>query len=125
MAVVPALERLDERRARAGERVEHAAAARDVAAQQLLDELRDELPEVRMQAVDVLRPLALRQLALGPRELDVELGVEGVLRHRHCPLFGAPAPLPSSQNAARTHSSRRPRTATTSNRTANPAYAGR
>ena len=36
-----------------------------------------------MQPVDVLRPLALGQIALGPRELEVDVGVEGVLRPRH------------------------------------------
>src|SRR2546425_898376 len=34
-------------------------ALRHVSAEQRLDELRDELPEVRVEAVDVLRPLAL------------------------------------------------------------------
>ena len=61
-----ALERLDERRARAGERVEDGAARGDVAAEELLDELRDELAEVRMKAMDVLRPLPLRELLLRP-----------------------------------------------------------
>ena len=83
--VEPALERLDERRARAGEGIEHAAAAREIAARQHFGELRDELPEVRVQAVHVLRPLALREVALRPRELEVDVGVESVLRrgHRH------------------------------------------
>ena len=36
-----------------------------------------------MQPVDVLRPLALGQLALGPRQVEVDLGVERVLRRRH------------------------------------------
>jgi hypothetical protein len=36
-----------------------------------------------MQPVDVLRPLALGEFALGPRELEVDVGVKGVLRPRH------------------------------------------
>ena len=79
----PALQRLHERRARAGERVEHTSARRHVAAQQLFDELRDELPEVGVQTVDVLRPLPLWKLLLGPRELEVELRIERVLGCSH------------------------------------------
>ena len=60
-------------------------AAGQVAVEQRLDELRDELAEVGMEPVDVLRPLALRQVALGPRELEVDVGVEGVLRRGHGP----------------------------------------
>ncbi len=78
-----ALERLDERRPRAGERIEHARAGCDVALQQRLDELRNELAEVRVKAVDVLRPHALRQVAFRPGELEIDLGVEGVLRGGH------------------------------------------
>ncbi len=78
--VVARLERLHERRARAGERVEHAPAARHEAAEQHLDELRDELAEVRVEPVHVLRPHALGQVALGPREGEVDLAVEGLLR---------------------------------------------
>src|SRR5581483_3884818 len=81
--VVSALESLDERRPRPGERIEHPPALRDVPLQQRLDELRDELAEVRMEPVNVLRPLALRQLPLGPRELEVEVRVESVLCPRH------------------------------------------
>ena len=50
---------------------------------QCLDELWDELPEVRMETVDVLRPLALGQLLLGPREIEVQAGVQSLLRRRH------------------------------------------
>jgi hypothetical protein len=39
------------------------------------------------QPVDVLRPLALREVALGPREVDVDLGVEGILHLRQAHLF--------------------------------------
>src|SRR5205085_10759463 len=62
--VEPALERLDERRPGPGERVEDTAARSDIAPEQRLYELRDELAEVRVEPVDVLRPLALGQLAL-------------------------------------------------------------
>ena len=82
-AAVAALERLDERRPGAGERVEHAPARRHVPREQDLDELRDELAEVRVEPVDVLRPLALGQVALGPRELEVDVRVESILRPRH------------------------------------------
>src|SRR5262245_42025941 len=53
--------------------------------EQRLDELRDELPEVWVQPVDVLRPLALGQVALRPGEIEVELAVESVLRRCHRP----------------------------------------
>ena len=46
--VPPALERLDERRPRAGERIEDVPRAREVPLEQRLDELRHELPEVRV-----------------------------------------------------------------------------
>ena len=52
--------RLDEGRARPDERVEDAVAGLEVLVQEDLDELRDELAEIRMQRVDVLRPLDLR-----------------------------------------------------------------
>ena len=80
-------------------------AARQVAGEQRLDELRDELAELRMQAVDVFGALALRQVALGPRELEVDLRVELILRRGHAPGFGArvlsPGP-PRLRNARRT-----------------------
>jgi hypothetical protein len=53
-----------------------------VTAEQFLDELRDVLAEIRMEAVDVLRTHALRQVALRPREVEVQAGVELLLR-RH------------------------------------------
>ena len=80
---------LDERRPGAGERVEHATARSDVSVEQRLDELRHELAEVRMQAMDVLRPLPLGQLGLRPRQREVEPAVERLLRGRHGRLFGA------------------------------------
>jgi hypothetical protein len=36
-----------------------------------IDELRDELSEVRMQTVNMLRSLDLRQCIFGPREFEV------------------------------------------------------
>jgi len=80
--VEPALERLNERGARARKRIENSPADRDLAAEQLLDELGGELAEIRVQAVDMLRALALRKIALGPGEVEVELRVERVLRRR-------------------------------------------
>ena len=81
--VTAALERLHERRPRPGERIEHPPARGNVPPEQRLDELRDELAEVRVEPVDVLRPLALGKLALRPGELEVDLGVERVLRRGH------------------------------------------
>jgi hypothetical protein len=43
-------------------------ARHDVALEERLDELRHELAEVRVEAMDVLRPLALREIGLRPRE---------------------------------------------------------
>ena len=84
------LERLDERRARAGERIEHATARGHVAAEELLDELRDVLAEIRVQAVHVLRPHALRQVGLGPREIQVEAVVDLLLGDAHSSWFHGP-----------------------------------
>ena len=96
------LERLHERGPRAGERVEHVPAARDVPLEQRLDELWDELAEVRMQPVDVARSLALGKVALRPRELEVDLGVQGVLRGGHGASFApAVAEPPRTQRHAR------------------------
>jgi len=36
-----------------------------------IDELRDELSKVRMQTVNMLRSLDLRQCTFGPREFEV------------------------------------------------------
>ena len=83
--VATALERLDERRPRACERIEDVLRPRQMPVDQRLDELRHELPEVRVQPVDVLRALPLGQVALRPGEIpvDVELAVERVLRRSH------------------------------------------
>ena len=78
-----ALERLDERRPGAGERVEDSPARWHVAAEQLLDELRDVLAEVGMKAMDVPRPLPLGQVALRPGEIEIEAGVDLLLRDAH------------------------------------------
>src|SRR5580765_315419 len=82
------------------------APGREITADQRLDELRDELAEVRMEPVDVLRALALGQVALGPRKLEVDLGIEGVLCRGHGPTrFDAaprtPAPVAPTSCPAR------------------------
>ena len=56
---------------------------RHVPAEELLDELRDELAEIRMQPVDVLRPLALGQLLLRPGEVERRDRRRSLLRGRH------------------------------------------
>ena len=81
--VEAALERLDERRPRSGERIEDAPTRRDMTAEELLDELRDVLAEIRMEAMDVPRPLPLGQVALRPREIEVEARVDLLLRDAH------------------------------------------
>jgi len=81
--VQPALERLHERRARAGEGIEDMFAGPEVAIDHHLDQLRDELAQIGMQAMDVLRPLSLGKVALRPGEVEVELAVEGFLGQRH------------------------------------------
>ncbi len=78
-----ALERLDERRAGAGEGIEHRPRPRQVARQERLHELGHELAEVRVQPVDVLRPLALGEVALRPGEVEVDVAVERFLRRGH------------------------------------------
>ena len=85
--VEPTLERLHERRPRARERIEHAAPLRHVAPEELLDELRDVLAEIGMEAVDVLGAHALRQLLLGPGEVEVEPRIDLLLRDRHGASF--------------------------------------
>ena len=95
--VETALERLDERRSRTGERIEHAPARRHVAAEELLDELRHVLPEIGMEAVDVLRPDALGQGALGPRQVEIEALVDLLLSARHDAEFAAAAALPRTR----------------------------
>jgi hypothetical protein len=77
-------ERLHKGRSRAGEGVENSAAG-DVTRQERLDELWDELAQVRVEPVDVLRPLPLRELPLRPREIEIDAAVESVLRRGHGP----------------------------------------
>ena len=92
--VVAGLEGLHERRPRAGEGVEHASARTHVALEQRLDQLRHELAEVRVQPVDVLRPLALGELLLRPREREVDVAVELRLREGHGYAFAARTAAP-------------------------------
>ena len=88
--VEPRLERLNERRARARERVEHATTRGHVTAEELLDELRDVLAEIRVQAVHVLRAHALGQVGLGPGEIQVEAVVDLLLGDAHSSWFHGP-----------------------------------
>ena len=52
-----------------GEGVEDAPSGSHVALEERLHELRDVLPEVGMEPVDVLRPLTFRQILLSPVEV--------------------------------------------------------
>ena len=63
--------------------IEDVVAGGEVPAEQHLDELRDELAVVRVEPVDVLRPLALGQLGLRPGEVEVQGRVQLVLRDGH------------------------------------------
>ena len=67
---------LDERRPGAREGIPDECARPRVASQEDLCELRHELAEVRVESVDVLRPLPLRELGLRPGELQVDSRVE-------------------------------------------------
>ncbi len=78
-----ALERLDERRAGAGEGIEHGPRLRQMPRQERLHELGHELPQVRVQPMDVLRPLALGEVALRPGKVEVDVAVERFLRRSH------------------------------------------
>ena len=77
----------------------------DVALEERLDELRHELAEVRVKAVDVLRPLALGEVGLRPRERQVDPAVQRLLRRGHGRLFGAHGPGPRRQWRPRAASS--------------------
>ena len=95
--VVSALECLHERRPRPRERIEHTPPGPHEAAQQLLDELRHVLAEVRVEAVHVLGAQPLRQLALRPRQARVVLEalVERFLGRTHSRWDSTPPrPLP-------------------------------
>ena len=98
--VVPGLERLHERRARACEGIEHASTGGNVPVEQRLDELRDELAEVRVQPVNVLRPLALRQRRLRPGQLEIVRLIERFLGCRHRTGFAAPVASPPAVRAS-------------------------
>src|SRR5437764_12968298 len=74
--VEAALERLHECRPRARERIEHVLAAAEVACEQDLDELRDELPEIGMEAVYVLRATTFGHVAFRPRQVETDVRVE-------------------------------------------------
>src|SRR5213593_2228402 len=77
--------RLDQRRPGADERVVDAVSRCEVPAEEDVNELRHELSEVRMETVNMFCSLNLRQLALGPRQFQVDFGVERLLgpsRHR-------------------------------------------
>jgi hypothetical protein len=94
--VVPGLERLDEGRPGAGERVEHTSPGPDVPLEERLDQLGHELAEIRVQPVDVLRALALGQIPLRPREREVELAVELCLGPGHHVDFAAAGRSPAT-----------------------------
>ena len=77
-----ALERLHERRPRARERIEHRSAAAAVAPEQRFHELWDELPEIRMERwTCFVRSRSGKSRS--DHELEVQAGVESVLRRRH------------------------------------------
>ena len=73
--------------------------AREIAVEQDLDELRDELAVVRVEPVDVLRPLALGQLGLRPGEVEVQRRVQLILRDGHATGFDAGARTPAARAA--------------------------
>ena len=78
----------------------------EVAAEERLHELRDELPEVRVQPVNVLRPFPLGEVALGPGKVEVEIAVERVLCRSHgLAVFGGhdatPGPTGEDRRRAR------------------------
>src|SRR5439155_26001886 len=81
------------------ERIEEAVAGREVAVEQNFHELRDELAVVRVEPVDVLRPLALGQLGLRPREVEVQRRVQLVLRDGHATGFDAGFRTPAARAA--------------------------
>ena len=65
-----------------------------------------------MEPVDVLRPLALGQVALGPGEREIDVGVEGVLCRGHPRQFDAevrkPRPAAPAGRSGRRSRRRRP-----------------
>src|SRR5262249_46264018 len=99
--VVPRLEVLDECRARPGKGIEDPPTRLHVPGQQRLHELRHELPQVRVEPVNVLRPLTLREFLLRPGEVEIfgELVVERCLCRRHAGSFDSTAPGPWSYSS--------------------------
>ena len=81
--VEAALECLHECRPGTREWIEDVLTGPKVSPEQHLDELRDELAEIGVEPVDVLCPLAFGQLALRPRELEIDVRIEGVLGRCH------------------------------------------
>ena len=81
--VQPGLERLDERRPRPGKGIEHVVAGLEEAVEERLHELRNELAVIRVEPVDMPRPVALGQLSFRPRKVEVQRRVQLVLRHGH------------------------------------------
>ena len=82
--VETALERLDERRSRTGERIEHPPARRHVTAEELLDELRHVFPEIRDAGGGRASCGGARGgHALGPRQVEIEALVDLLLGARH------------------------------------------
>ena len=57
--------------------------------EELLDQLRDVLAEIGVEPVNVLCPLAFGQIALRPRQVDVETRVDLLLRGAHNAQFDA------------------------------------
>ena len=120
--VEAALECLHECRPGTREWIEDVLTGPKVSPEQHLDELRDELAEIGVEPVDVLCPLAFGQLALRPRELEIDVRIEGVLGRCHPPRFDGSLPTPQNASAIR---SRRPSwTATTSKDIRRPASSG-
>src|SRR5262249_37323584 len=93
---------------------------RNVAAKELLDELRDVLAEVRVQAVDVLRALTFRELLLRPGQICVETGVELPLRRGHDVDFDMRGSVPRTRPGGARSAPRGPRRRRTGRR-ARPA----
>src|SRR5438094_378157 len=77
------LERLDERRPGARKWIEDVVSRLEIAVEQNLDELRNELAVIGVEPVDMLRPHPLGKLGLRPGEVEVQRRVQLVLRDGH------------------------------------------
>ena len=107
--------RLDEGRARPAERVVDRLPRPEEPSQEHLDELGDELAEVGMERVHVLRALLLRQRFLGPRELEVDALVERALRSaRHGASLALQPDTPRGRVAVYTLTTNQPSTSSQS-----------